>query len=82
MAVAGRARPCVWSDRYHSHVLRARREVATVLRYVLGNFARHTGQHAVRFADPYSSVRFIGFATDDVPVARPRTWLLSVGWRI
>jgi len=73
----------VWADRYHSHVLRTRREVANALRYVLGNFARHArqwGDRAAQFADGFSSVRFLGFATDDAPVAAPRTWLLRVGW--
>jgi len=75
----------VWADRYHSHVLQARREVANALRYVLGNFARHArrwGEAKARFGDAFSSVRFLGFAQNDDPVARPRTWLLSVGWRI
>ena len=31
----------VWADRYHSHLLKSRREVANALRYVFGNFARH-----------------------------------------
>lgn len=73
----------VWADRYHSHVLKARREVANALRYVLGNFARHArrwGERAATFADAFSSVRFIGFVTDEAPVAEPRTWLLRVGW--
>ena len=75
----------VWADRYHSHVLRTRREVANALRYVLGNFARHArnwGDHVAQFADDCSSVRFLGFAGDDAPVALPRTWLLRIGWRI
>src|SRR6266852_1706381 len=51
----------VWADRYHSHVLRTRREVANALRYVLGNFARHArqwGTEAMQFADAFSSIRF------------------------
>ena len=74
----------VWADRYHSHVLRTRREVANALRYVLGNFARHAsrwGNQVTRFADAFSSVRFLGLAEKDAPVAPPRTWLLTVGWR-
>ena len=74
----------VWADRYHSHVLHTRREVANALRYVLGNFARHAsqwGNRVTRFADACSSVRFLGFASPDAPVASPRTWLLTVGWR-
>ena len=74
----------VWADRYHSHVLRTRREVANALRYVLGNFARHAqqwGERVAQFADACSSVRFLGHAGADASVAPPRTWLLSVGWR-
>jgi REP element-mobilizing transposase RayT len=73
----------VWADRYHSHVLKTRREVANALRYVLGNFARHAaewGESAARFADACSSIRFLGLAAADAPVAAPRTWLLRVGW--
>ena len=68
----------VWADRYHSHVLATRREVANALRYVLGNHARHFGGELV---DPFSSIRFLGFAGEAAPVARPRTWLLRIGWR-
>ena len=74
----------VWADRYHSHVLRTRREAANALRYVLGNFARHArqwGNDVARFADAFSSIRFLGYAGADAPVAPPRTWLLTIGWR-
>ena len=74
----------VWADRYHSHVLKSRREAANALRYVLGNFARHArqwGEKAARFGDLFSSIRFLGLAGPDSPVAPPRSWLLSVGWR-
>ena len=74
----------VWGDRYHSHVLRTRREVANALRYVLGNFARHArqwGDRVVQFADAFSSIRFLGFAEVGAPVAAPQTWLLRVGWK-
>lgn len=73
----------VWADRFHSHVLRTRREVANALRYVLGNFARHArtrGQQAP-FADEFSSLKFLACAQSDAPVAPPRTWLLKIGWR-
>jgi len=65
-------------------VLKTRREAANALRYVLGNFARHAaswGERISRFADAFSSVRFLGLATQDAPVATPRTWLLRVGWK-
>ena len=74
----------VWADRYHAHVLRSRREAANALRYVLGNFAHHArqwGKEVVRYADAFSSVRFLGLPTPDAPVTLPRTWLLRLGWR-
>ena len=74
----------VWADRYHSHVLKTRREAANALRYVLGNFARYAaswGDRVARFADAFSSVRFLGFTDPDAPVASPRTWLFRLGWR-
>ena len=74
----------VWADRYHAHVLRSLRETAHALRYVLGNFARHArgwGEQVAAFADEFSSVRFLGLAGEDAPVAEPRTWMLRVGWR-
>src|SRR5438874_5456791 len=64
----------VWDDRYHSHVLRTRREAANALRYVMNNFARHArewGERVRTFADPFSSIRFLGFADGDAPVAAP-----------
>ena len=74
----------VWADRYHAHVLRSRREAANALRYVLGNFARHAANRGERrpFADAFSSVRFLGLAPAEAPVAPPRSWLLRVGWRL
>ncbi len=74
----------VWADRYHSHVLKTRREAANALRYVLGNFARHArqwGAAAAPFADIFSSLRFLGLAAPDAPVAAPSTWLLRKGWQ-
>jgi REP element-mobilizing transposase RayT len=73
----------VWADRYHAHVLKARREVANALRYVLGNFSRHAQRRGRRadFIDAFSSIRFLGYVEIDAPVAEPSTWLLRVGWR-
>lgn len=68
----------VWADRYHSHALMSRREAARALRYVLGNFARHARQcRAVAFAGAASSMRYLGFAGMDGPVAAPCTWALA-----
>jgi REP element-mobilizing transposase RayT len=65
----------VFADRFHSHVLGSRREVANAVRYVIGNHRRHAGQMARDERDP--------LATDpDCPLAQPRVWLLRVGWRL
>jgi REP element-mobilizing transposase RayT len=67
----------VFADHYHAHLLRTPTEVARAVAYVLGNYLHHFPVAAVdeHWRDPCSSdVRF------DL-VARPRTWLLSVGWK-
>ena len=68
-----RRRGAVFADHYHARVLGAPREVANAIRYVRDNFAHHYPelQHEV---DPFSSG-----ARPDL-AARPRTWLLCVGW--
>src|SRR5229473_601332 len=66
-----RRRGKVFADRFHSHALRARREVANVLRYVLEN-ADHHGEYTPR--DPYTSQRWLYRAPDEsAPVQAPRT---------
>jgi len=56
----------VFADRYHAHVLGSRREVARAVRYVLGNYRRHTLEYLEpRWDDPFAGV-----------VVAPRTWLL------
>jgi hypothetical protein len=92
--VFGRSGP-VLADRYHVRVLRTPREVRNAIAYVLLNARRHaawagrTLSRAVRI-DPASSGRwFDGWRGARAPVppldlpavARPRTWLLSKGWR-
>jgi REP element-mobilizing transposase RayT len=67
----GRRGP-VFVDRFHSHVLGSRREVANAVRYVIGNHGHHTGQHLAD--DPLAT-------GSDRPLARPKLWLLRVGWR-
>jgi len=87
----------VLDGRYHHRVLRTPREVRRALAYVLLNARRHLAKRrrATRAAlatfDPASSARwFDGWlkAANRVPeprvrleVARPRTWLLRIGWR-
>lgn len=80
----------VFAERYHARALTTPREVRNVLRYVLGNAARHHG--GPQF-DPFSSASaFDGWrapppplrhppGTGPPPVARARTWLLTKGWR-
>ena len=81
-ALIGR-RGAVFVDRYHSHVLRSRRETARAVAYVLGNYGHHSREHLPDdWKDPCSSARYLDVVPeDDAPVAEPRTWLLRVGWR-
>jgi hypothetical protein len=67
-------------------MLRTPREVRNALVYVLQNVRKHI--RAVRGIDPCSSARWfdgwrspIGPVVEPSPVARPRTWLLRIGWR-
>jgi REP element-mobilizing transposase RayT len=88
--VHGRRGP-VWANRYHARILRTPHEVRTVLVYVLGNWRHHGGErYPLGCIDPCSSAPwFDGFmeavlpasTTCTSPVAAPRTWLLSVGYR-
>jgi REP element-mobilizing transposase RayT len=87
----------VLADRYHVRLLPTPREVRNALRYVLLNARRHStsARSALKQAarlDPASSARwFDGWkhkGSEDGErkdggrsVARPRTWLLTVGWR-
>ena len=73
----------VFADHYHARTLRSPTQVANALAYVLLNFVHHLPAEAARYSDdvrdPFSSVwRERG---RDPPVAPPRTWLLTVGWR-
>ena len=73
----------VFADRYHAHALTSPTEVASAIRYVLGNFVIHALRRgepvSVATQDEYSSA----FTTPTGPplVAPPETWLLRVGWR-
>jgi putative transposase len=74
---AGR-RGKVFSDRFHSHVLKALRQVISAVRYVLENFRHHLREDvAPEGADPCSSAAWFGRGGNDEPVSSPpRTWLL------
>lgn len=84
----------VLDGRYHHRDLATPREVRAALAYVLLNARKHAAQRlSAEVAsnlplDPASSSRwFEGWAdlapaaTEQPAVARPRTWLLQVGWR-
>jgi REP element-mobilizing transposase RayT len=83
----------VFQERYHLHVLTTPKEVRAALRYVLLNSRRHARRlTSMTHLDPASSARwFDGWRRGSVPgnpsppsrppVARARTWLLSMGWR-
>jgi REP element-mobilizing transposase RayT len=93
---SGRSGP-VLDSRYHHRSLRTPREVRRALAYVLLNARRHLAKqhHLSRVGatlDPASSARWfdgwraevdvtLGGANAIPEVARPRTWLLRLGWR-
>jgi putative transposase len=79
-------RGAVWSDRYHSRLLKTPREVRNALVYVLQNWRKHGArEHGV---DPCSSASsFDGWRVQPrpsqtpLPLARACTWLARRGWR-
>jgi len=94
--VFGRSGP-VLADRNHLHVLRTPREVRNALGYVLSNARVHMARAGRTLSrafqiDPASSGRwFDGWhhpvgetgptRSGSAPVAKPRSWLLTAGWR-
>ena len=80
----------VLAERYHHRVLRTPREVRNALVYVLNNVRKHAAARSGRrrnLVDPASSgAWFSGWlgrqplGKGPAPVARPRSWLLSLGW--
>ncbi len=79
-----RRKGTVLADHYHARQLRSPTQVAHALAYVLMNFLHHFPSEGTRCTkdarDPFSSAwREQG---KDPPVVTPRTWLLSVGWRM
>lgn len=85
----------VFADRYHAHILKTPREVKNAVNYVLNNRSRHNpvrdGQWTLMQEDSCSSAGwFDGWRTRAIPccvptgpppVSKPKTWLLTVGWR-
>jgi REP element-mobilizing transposase RayT len=78
----------VFSDRNHDRILRTPREVRNALAYVLNNAFHHGVLVPRGEPDPFSSGRWFdgwrglrrAFARGPIPIARARTWLLSIGW--
>lgn len=81
----------VFADRYHSRALSAPREVRNALVYVLQNARKHgldvpgidrcSSGAAFDGWSPSLTTRDECFRERAQPVAKPRTWLLRVGWR-
>ena len=82
----------VLAERFHARVLRTPREVRNAIAYVLLNARRRARRLWTGLrVDPASSGRWFGswrrkpqterVTTDPMPVTRPRTWLLAIGWR-
>jgi putative transposase len=66
----------VFVERYHAHILESRRAVANAIRYVAGNYRRHTREHLPPdFRDPLATVPL-------APLERPMLWLLRTGWQL
>ena len=91
--VFGRSGP-VLADRYHVRALKTPREVRNALAYVLLNVRKHLASsrllisRAAQIPDCASSGRwFDGWRRSPVldstrpSVARPRSWILAVGWK-
>jgi hypothetical protein len=78
----------VLDDHYHARALKTPREVRNALVYVIQNAHKH-GVH-MSGPDPYSSgssfdgwkeLTHAAISALTSPLARARTWLLSIGWR-
>jgi len=76
----------VWDDRYHCRDLTTPRDVRHALVYVLQNWRKHSARSVG--LDPCSSAAWFrgwrgsrALAAGRPPVATPRTWLASFGWR-
>jgi len=87
----------VFDDRYHARGLSTPRQVRNALRYVLNNARHHGLDLGPDWIDPSSSAAWFDGWKEPVkpdtwwkrellaepsPVAKPRTWLLRVGWRM
>jgi len=89
-----RRRGTVFPDRYHSEIIKSRRRARNALAYVLNNWRKHREPLVREYAvDPFSTaVHFDGWrdlhetgfpaSYEPLPVWKPKTWLLSEGWRL
>jgi len=68
----------VFSDHFHSRILKTPTELVTAIAYVLDNHAHHFGGTATR--DRFSSAALPSDRCERI-LAQPRTWLLRAGWR-
>jgi putative transposase len=89
-----RRKGSVFSDRYHTHILKTPREVKNALVYVVNNFRKHAVEAGIRLGarcDPFSSAAYFdAWREGPLPsssaragpllVMSPDTWLLKVGW--
>jgi len=81
-----RRRGAVWADRYHARALRTPREMRAGIVYVLQNWKKHI-RHAQGLDGRSSAAWFDGWTERPTPpvgaspVAPPRTWLGTIGWR-
>jgi putative transposase len=83
-----RRKGAVLGDRYHARALRTPREVRVALAYVLCNARKH-GERFLGALDPCSSApAFDGWRElrtrprASSLLARARTWLLALGWKL
>ena len=84
----GRKRGAVWGDRYHRRDLTTPRAVRNALVYCLNNHRKHapTTRAKPELDACSSGAWFEGWVEaplveSERPTPRPRTWLLSTGWR-
>ena len=82
----------VFADRYHVRYLETPAQVRAALCYVLNNWRHHDERRQSKWRfDPFSSADlFDGWSdregmwarpVDEKPVAEPKSWLLTTGWR-
>ena len=72
----------VFEDHYFAEQLKKPAQVRHTLRYVFRNAEHHTGRAPRGFDSRASEMFFEAKALpDDSPVAAPKTWLLTIGFR-